>query len=106
MSGSSKTRAPTPNPRQEPLLRFGESSSFEARCDFCGKPLPPSKRRDRRFCRDLCRSRFHSAQRGQLLGALEAQVIAIQQSAASALEAIQQIRRQIPAPKGGHREDP
>ncbi|MDR7420014.1 MAG: hypothetical protein QN178_14010 [Armatimonadota bacterium] len=60
-----------------------------ARCAHCGEPLPPPApkgRVPRRFCRDLCRVRYHAARRHE---ALE-QVAASLQHAA---EALRQVRR-------------
>ena len=32
-------------------------------CRFCGRPIPLRHRQTKKFCGDLCRSRFHYARR-------------------------------------------
>ena len=50
------------NRSQEPLLRVVEGANAPAPCLFCGGEIQ-SHRRTKKFCGDLCRSRFHYARR-------------------------------------------
>ena len=55
----------TPHPEgwpQEALSRFSDTVP-EGMCQLCGDPVKAQGRRKKRFCRDLCRTRFHYARR-------------------------------------------
>lgn len=55
----------TPHPEgwpQEALSRFSDTVP-EGMCQLCGDPVKAQGRREKRFCRDLCRTRFHYALR-------------------------------------------
>ena len=55
----------TPHPEawpDEALSRFSDTVP-EGRCQLCGEPVKAQGRRRKRFCRDLCRTRFHYALR-------------------------------------------
>jgi len=48
---------------QKPLSRHLEGAAQPAQCLFCGSDMPDRSRRTKKFCQDLCRSRFHYARR-------------------------------------------
>lgn len=48
---------------QKPLSRHLEGDAQPAQCLFCGGVIPDRSRRTKKFCQDLCRSRFHYARR-------------------------------------------
>ena len=54
------TSNPSPH---EALSRFPRSDSDVKTCEFCDGPLRAQGTRTKRFCRDLCRTRFHYARR-------------------------------------------
>ena len=58
MESSAKDKRP-----QKPLSRHLEGDGQPARCLFCGRDMLRRCRQSKRFCRDLCRSRFHYARR-------------------------------------------
>ena len=47
----------------EPLSRFSQPDPQRGRCDHCGGHVQAQGRRRKRFCCDLCRTRFHYARR-------------------------------------------
>ncbi len=47
----------------EALSRFPHSAGNNMHCEFCGGPVHAQGNRKKRFCRDLCRTRFHYARR-------------------------------------------
>ena len=47
----------------EPLSRLMGGNGGPAECLFCGQPIQLRHRRTKKFCGDLCRSRFHYARR-------------------------------------------
>jgi hypothetical protein len=45
-------------------LRRGEAADNAARCEYCGKPmLQLPRRKQKRFCSDVCRYAFHNRHR-------------------------------------------
>ena len=48
---------------QEPFSRVAGGTEGQAPCMFCRQALQPRRRRTKKFCSDLCRSRFHAARR-------------------------------------------
>lgn len=56
---------------QEPLSRFSQPAATPGRCQYCGGPVQAQGRRQKRFCRDLCRTRYHHALRRARLGQLQ-----------------------------------
>ena len=48
---------------QEALSRFPRPAAKPGRCHYCGGLVRAQGRRRKRFCRDLCRTRFHYARR-------------------------------------------
>jgi hypothetical protein len=57
-------------PLHKPLSRLQEATPESTPCLFCRAELDPP-RRGKHFCSDLCRSRFHHAQRQARQAALE-----------------------------------
>ncbi len=58
MESSTKKKWP-----QEPLSRIVGGIQGQTPCLFCRQELEPRRRRSKKFCSDLCRSRFHAARR-------------------------------------------
>ena len=56
---------------QEPLSRFSQPAATPGRCQYCGGLVQAQGRRKKRFCRDLCRTRYHHALRRARLGQLQ-----------------------------------
>ena len=48
---------------QEPLSRVGGGAEEPVQCLFCDRPFQLWHRRTKKFCGDLCRSRYHYARR-------------------------------------------
>ena len=48
---------------QEPLSRLVWGIEEPAACLFCGRPIQRWQRSTKKYCSDLCRSRFHYARR-------------------------------------------
>ena len=74
------TTLPGPLEAHEALSRNAEGSQEPRRCEFCGTVVEAQGRRLKRFCRDLCRTRFHYARRQERIRELQT---ALQQAEAA-----------------------
>ena len=87
----------------EALSRFSQPTRQPDRCRYCGNPVRAQGRRVKRFCRALCRTRFHYrkklARQAELRRRLEEAGVAVEAATAAAGSGSEDAHRDEESPK-------